>query len=45
MSDADPTGEDQPPPILGRWRNLYMLEVVVLALLVLVFALVGAAYS
>ena len=39
-------GEDeQPPPVLGRWRNLCLLEVVVLAALIAAFMLLGARYS
>lgn len=37
--------EEAPPPILGRWNNLYWLEVVVLLVLILIFVGVGAAYS
>ncbi|MEL6183738.1 MAG: hypothetical protein AAFU79_03870 [Myxococcota bacterium] len=34
-----------PPPILGRWRNLYLLEVAVLVALIVIFTVVGRIYS
>lgn len=42
MSSAD---DETPPPVLGRWRNLYLLEVVVLVGLILLFTLIGAHYA
>ena len=30
--------EDEPPPVLGRWRNLYALVIGVLAALIALFA-------
>ena len=36
--------DEVPPPILGRWRNLYLLEVIVLAALIALFVGVGEAY-
>jgi hypothetical protein len=36
---------DDPPPILGSWRNLYVLVIANLALTVLVLWLVTRAYS
>lgn len=29
---------DDPPPLLGRWRNIYVLVLVELALLIALFA-------
>ncbi|MEQ8278173.1 MAG: hypothetical protein RMA76_43085 [Deltaproteobacteria bacterium] len=47
MTEADPQsgpGEqdapEAPPPILGRWRNVYLVLVLQLALLVAGFAVV-----
>ncbi|MCU1330953.1 MAG: hypothetical protein JWN34_6323 [Bryobacterales bacterium] len=35
---ADPLApEDEPPPLLGSWRNLYITVLVWLALLIVVF--------
>ncbi len=31
------TGEDEAPPILGRWRNLYLVVFVWLAILIFLF--------
>ncbi len=42
MSDrprATQPGDDEPPPFLGSWRNVYLLLLGELALLVLLFAL------
>ncbi len=36
--DAPKSTPDAPPPILGRWRNVYVLLVVQLALMIGVFA-------
>ncbi len=33
-----PDLEDEPPPVLGRWRNLYALVIGVLAALIALFA-------
>ena len=33
--------EEDPPPLLGSWRNLYLLVLGELALLVALFALLG----
>jgi hypothetical protein len=53
VSDRDPSPsepdseheDDPPPPILGSWRNLYILEFVTLAFLVFLFYLVTKAYE
>ncbi len=34
----EPTPPDAPPPLLGSWRNLYVLVLVELAALVALFA-------
>lgn len=44
MSDETPPSDELPPPVLGRWRNLYLLEVVVLVLLIAAFVLIGEIY-
>ena len=31
------TGEDEAPPLLGRWRNLYLVVFVWLAILIFLF--------
>ncbi len=36
---------DAPPPLLGRWRNLYLLVLGTLGALVLAFWLFTKAYS
>lgn len=44
--NAPESGDPEvPPPILGRWRNLYLLEVVVLAGLIAVFIAIGRIYA
>jgi len=36
----DPGGEDEPPPILGRWSRLYLLVVLeLLAIILLLYRL------
>lgn len=41
----DNNGESEsPPPILGSWRNLYLLVIGSLALMVMVFYLFTIAY-
>lgn len=35
---------DAPPPLLKSWRNLYILEVVVLALLIAFFVAITETY-
>jgi len=37
MSDAPAADGDPPPPLLGTWRNLYLLVAAELTLLVLGF--------
>lgn len=37
-------GAESPPPILGSWRNLYLLVMGNLALMVIVFYLFTLAY-
>ncbi len=36
-SMPDETGEHEPPPILGRWRNLYLVVLGWLACLIVLF--------
>jgi hypothetical protein len=36
---GDPVHDEEPPPLLGRWRNVYLLLAGELALLVVLFAL------
>lgn len=36
---------EAPPPVLGSWRNLYILEVVVLVGLIALFLFVGHRYA
>lgn len=40
----DVAATELPPPVLGRWSRLYWLEVVVLVMLIIGFAWVGARY-
>ncbi len=42
MTPEDPI--DAPPPVLGRWRNLYLVVLGNLALLVVAFWLFTRAY-
>lgn len=42
MNPADP---EAPPPVLGRWRNLYALVLGGLALWILLFFLFERAFS
>lgn len=37
--------DERPPPVLGRWRRFYILEVVVLAALIALFTFVGEVYG
>ena len=39
------TPEEEPPPLLGSWRNLYLLVLGNFALLVLLFWLLTRTYS
>jgi hypothetical protein len=41
----DPRDADEPPPIGGSWRNLYIFVLVVLALLVAIFYGFTAAFA
>jgi hypothetical protein len=36
--DSKATAADEPPPILGRWRNVYVMVAGELALIVALFA-------
>lgn len=38
-------GDEAPPPMLGTWTNIYILEVVVLVTLIGVFIGVGQYYQ
>jgi hypothetical protein len=42
---GDSPAAEEPPPILGRWRNLYILVLVTLAALIALFALLTRIYS
>jgi hypothetical protein len=42
---GDSVVADSPPPILGRWSNLYVIVVLVLALLILGFYLLRRRYG
>lgn len=44
MPDLRPELHDK-PPVLGSWRNLYALEIAVLATLIALFALLTEHYS
>ena len=37
LDPRDARSPDEPPPLLGRWRNLYVFVLVELALLVALF--------
>ena len=37
MKSQSALGQDEPPPILGSWRNLYVVVLGWLAILVIVF--------
>ncbi len=39
-----PIDEESPPPLLGRWRNLYALVLGNLVFLIAVFWLITVAY-
>lgn len=41
---ADERDDEAPPPILGSWKYLYLLEVVVLIILIAGFCWVGSVY-
>jgi hypothetical protein len=43
-SDGDRDGE-APPPVLRRWRNLYLLVLATLALVVTLLAVLSRVYS
>jgi hypothetical protein len=36
-----PAGEDEPPPILGSWRRIYIVVLWYLAFLILAFYIFG----
>ncbi len=38
-------GGDEPPPVLGRWRNLYLLVIGVLAAIILLLAWLTRVFS
>ena len=37
--------DEAPPPILGSWRNLYLLQVIVLVGLIVAFGWIGSHYG
>jgi len=37
--------EDEPPPILGSWRRIYLIVIVYLAFLILVFYIFARVVS
>jgi uncharacterized membrane protein YvbJ len=36
---------DEPPPFLGKWRNVYIAVVIYLVVLIFVFYLFGKAFT
>ncbi len=45
MSDEQRPEMDDAAPILGRWRNLYIAELAILAGFILIFWRLSAAYA
>lgn len=41
MRDVDPRRADEPPPLLGTWRAIYLVVIAELAALVLAFWALG----
>lgn len=45
MTERPQPPDEEPPPLLGSWRNLYLVVLGVLALQVVVYALWATLYQ